>query len=59
MHVQISLRNNLQSHELFGKWRHNKLAKGNEHDVNDNHYHIVQGWGSMRSMHVFGTELIF
>ena len=57
---------NLWSRELFGKWRHNRLAKGNAHRVN-NDYSDKAAWelylGLMLpclwwTVHVFGTELI-
>ena len=60
----------LWSRELFGRWRHNWLAKGNAHRAN-NALIMVQRQGSMRTisdswcraslwwtMHGFGTELI-
>ena len=33
--VSLCYRKNLWSRELFGKWRHNRLAKGNAHRVNN------------------------
>ena len=33
--VSLCYRNNLWSRELLGKWRHNQLAKGNAHRVNN------------------------
>ena len=33
--VSLCYRKNLWSRELFGKWRHNRLAKGNPHRVNN------------------------
>ena len=31
----------VKSRKLFGKWRHNQLAKGNEHDMNNGFDHIA------------------